>query len=80
MNHRTWGAKLGIEYSNDTWDLEIDNGALIGSTIMNNFDMSSFLYKIGVHATFDEWKKSDYQCNKNLCKDCKMRFICYTEK
>ena len=39
------------EAKNDAWNIEVKDNQLKGSTIMNNFNICSFLEKIGVDMT-----------------------------
>jgi hypothetical protein len=65
----------------------VGKGILSGSTSMDNFDMEQFLEKIGVTGVSwgkDEWDEQPLveeteSCNE-ICEQCQMRFICYTNK
>lgn len=82
VNHLEWGAKLGITVweQSDSWDIDIRNGILYGSTSMDNFNMKEFLEKIGVPDTV--WNECDGKpCNMDMeCDHCTVRFMCYTNK
>lgn len=53
--HGEIGKLLGIECSNEPWDIE-ENGTYIGGyTSMDNFDMEEFLEKIDVRMQYVDW-------------------------
>ncbi len=85
VNHSYYGDKLGIDCAKtDYWDIRIERGVLHGVTMMTNFDMNTFLKKIGVNSKIiwdtdsDEATEELPPCDIN-CEECHMRFICYTQ-
>lgn len=51
-NHQVEAKKLGLEYTDWPWEIEIiPNSRLEGWTDMDNFDMMDFLFRIGVDAS-----------------------------
>ncbi len=91
MNHTEWGKKLGVEYSDDAWSIEVRNGILYADTSMDNFDFGEFMEKIGVNPDAIKWGErggyddegtTDEQpepCDPK-CDACQMRFYCYTNR
>ena len=57
-NHIEEGEKLGM-YANehDAWNIRDRGGALKLSTNMDNFDMTTFLKRIGVDRDLLEWEE-----------------------
>ena len=47
-NHGEEGEKYGIQYCTDTWSIHEDGELMEGYTSMDNFDMESFMKRIGV--------------------------------
>ena len=47
-NHSKEGAKYGIQYPEDEWSIYETDESLEGYTSMDNFDMESFMRRIGV--------------------------------
>lgn len=86
VNHEKWGEKLGIQYPDDTWNITIEKGILHGYTSMDNFDMRTFLDKLNVtDIKWGEFQGKYYDnnyddCVDEICDNCNMRFICYTNK
>lgn len=54
-NHSELGEKLGIDYSEESWEIRESNGYITGSTDMDNFDMEEFLEKIDVNMSKVDW-------------------------
>jgi hypothetical protein len=54
-DHSAHGAKLGLDYPEDAWDIEVTDSEVRGSTIMDNFDMGEFLRKIDVPDKVVTW-------------------------
>ena len=87
INHQMWGAKMGIEYANQPWSIEVRNGVLYGDTSMDNFDMQTFMDKLGVIGVV--WEQDNHgadfsdetveSCDE-LCDNCQLRFACYTNR
>lgn len=49
LDHQEEGKRLGLEYADDVfWEVEVGDGLVSGSTIMDNFDFLAFLELIGV--------------------------------
>jgi len=89
LNHQYWGEKLGIEYAkSDSWDITIRKGVLYGDTSMDNFDMETFLEKLGVteavwgerSGSWDADEPDDVEPCGTDCENCMARFICYTNR
>lgn len=55
-DHKYLGEELGIPYSlSDSWNIEENKEYICGSTIIDNFDMCSFLHKIDIPAENIKW-------------------------
>ena len=54
-DHSALGKKLGLEYSDEYWDISENEDFIIGETTMDNFDMSELLDIIGVRKTQITW-------------------------
>ena len=54
-NHREEGEKLGIEYTDWAWSIDVNEDTISGYTSMDNFDMYEFLEKIGVDMNIVKW-------------------------
>lgn len=65
----------------DAWDIFIENGWVIGSTIMDNFPMEDFLEAISVDMDRVQWEfiGNLYPC-QGKCEKCKHKFTCLTEE
>jgi hypothetical protein len=54
-NHGTLGPQYNEPYSDDPWQITETNHCLKGDVSMNNFDMDSFMKKIGVDVSKVFW-------------------------
>ena len=55
IRHSALGEKLGIDCSEDAWDIKENNDYIAGFTWMDNFDMEEFLEKIDVDMNNVDW-------------------------
>lgn len=56
FNHSEEAEEMGdILYCDEAWDIEEDEQTIMGSTGMDNFDMSEFLDRIGVPSHVISW-------------------------
>lgn len=53
--HSELGGKLGVRYSEDSWNIEENKNYIGGYTGMDNFDMEEFLEKIDVDMRRVSW-------------------------
>lgn len=58
--HDELGGKLGIRYSEDSWNIVENKGYIGGYTDMDNFDMEEFLERIDVDTRRVDWSDSYY--------------------
>lgn len=56
--HSELGEKLGIEWSEEAWNIEENEKYIGGYTDMDNFDMEEFLNKIDVNLRHVNWSES----------------------
>lgn len=54
-NHSKFGKEMGMDYTEDTWYIDEDEGTINGCTTMDNFDMATFLENIGVNMEKVHW-------------------------
>jgi len=59
INHRVEGEAMGLDYSDNEWEISFDDEYVKGYTSMNNFSMREFLDKIGVPAEVIGWGRGD---------------------
>lgn len=56
-NHCTISKLFGYDLNTDyPWDITIDDDNVMGSTMMDNFDMEWYLNKIGVDMMKVDWR------------------------
>lgn len=83
IHHISWAQKLGMDVTdNDTWDINIQDGWLVGYTVMDNFSMRAFLKSFKIRgASFcsddSDTPKELIPCKED-CNMCVARFLCYT--
>lgn len=53
--HDEIGEALGIEYSEERWNIEENDTYIGGHTCMDNFDMAEFLDQIEVNLRYVDW-------------------------
>jgi len=78
LNHAMLGKEMLMGCCDYPWAVHIESGYLYGETDMDNFDMFFFINAIGINENFIKWNgDARYICREN-CKECHMRFMCYT--
>ena len=55
-NHSEEGSKYGIAYPMDSWNIYEEDHVLEGYTNMDNFDMKTFMERIGVDVSKVSWR------------------------
>lgn len=56
-NHGVLGEKLGLDYSDETWDISENDNYITGYTWMDNFDIDEFLERIDVESGNINWSE-----------------------
>lgn len=54
-DHTKHAQEFGIDYADCPWRIEETDSIIEGHTSMDNFDMETFLRRIGVNMTAVEW-------------------------
>ena len=56
INHAYWGERFGIPHSHsDQWSITETDDTIEGCTSLDNFDMETFLEKIGIKEEDIKW-------------------------
>jgi len=57
-NHSEEGAKYGIAYPEDAWNISETDTDVEGYTSMDNFNMEGFMKRIGINTDKADWSHS----------------------